>query len=151
MSAASSPNPNNLILLAVLGIGAYWVFSRQAMAQPYQVRPGQPNQTAQNVNAGANMVNAVGRVITGIAGWFGGGARAANGTGPGLIPNDDTAGQPGHGWQYFTNGTAISPTGTYYHNGQAVWSPDGAAVNPPGNVSAYDWSTDPDYLAQVGL
>ncbi len=148
MSAASSPNPNNLILLAVLGIGAYWLFSRQAMAQPYQARPGQPaNQTAQNVNAGANLLNAGARLLSGL---FGGGSTSAP-AGAARIPNDDTAGQPGYGWQYFTNGTAISPTGTYYHNGQAVWSPDGAAVNPPGNVSAYDWSTDPDYLAQVGL
>lgn len=32
-------------------------------------------------------------------------------------------GDIGYGWRYFTDGTAISPDGTYYHNGQAIWSP----------------------------
>lgn len=27
------------------------------------------------------------------------------------------------GWQYFTDGTAISPEGDYYLNGTKVWSP----------------------------
>jgi hypothetical protein len=27
------------------------------------------------------------------------------------------------GWQYFTDGTAISPEGRYYQNGVLVWSP----------------------------
>ena len=27
------------------------------------------------------------------------------------------------GWQYFTDGTAISPQGVYYLNGQEVWRP----------------------------
>lgn len=27
------------------------------------------------------------------------------------------------GWQYFTDGTAISPEGSYYLNGAKVWSP----------------------------
>lgn len=26
------------------------------------------------------------------------------------------------GWQYFTDGTAISPDGDYYLNGEIVWS-----------------------------
>lgn len=32
-------------------------------------------------------------------------------------------GQPGWGWQYFTDGTAISPEGIYYLNGREVWRP----------------------------
>lgn len=32
-------------------------------------------------------------------------------------------GQQAYGWRYFTDGTAISPDGTYYHNGQSIWSP----------------------------
>lgn len=142
--STANPNPNNLMLLAVLGIGAYWLFSRQAMAaRPPAARPGMPNQTAQNVNAGANLLNAGARLLGGL---FGTGATAST-TGPALIPNDDTSGQPGYGWQYFTNGTAISPTGTYYHQGEPVWSPDGAVFNPPGNVSAWD----AEYRAMVGL
>lgn len=27
------------------------------------------------------------------------------------------------GWQYFTDGTSISPEGSYFHNGVLVWSP----------------------------
>jgi hypothetical protein len=27
-----------------------------------------------------------------------------------------------NGWRYFTDGTAISPDGTYYKNGQMVWN-----------------------------
>lgn len=38
------------------------------------------------------------------------------------IQNDDVPGQPGFGWQYFTDGTAIGPDGSYYSNGQKVWS-----------------------------
>jgi hypothetical protein len=28
-----------------------------------------------------------------------------------------------NGWQYFDNGTAISPDGTYYYQGKMVWNP----------------------------
>jgi hypothetical protein len=41
------------------------------------------------------------------------------------IPNysrpGDTSGA--YGWRYFTDGTAISPLGEYYYEGQLVWSP----------------------------
>lgn len=40
-----------------------------------------------------------------------------------LIGNTASTGDPGYGWQYYTDGTAISPDGTYYHNGVAVWAP----------------------------
>lgn len=35
-----------------------------------------------------------------------------------IFPDGDT-----NGWRYFENGTAISPDGTYYQNGQMVWNP----------------------------
>lgn len=41
-----------------------------------------------------------------------------NGNGPQAIP----IAAP-NGWQYFTDGTAISPDGTYYKDGVAVWWP----------------------------
>lgn len=28
-----------------------------------------------------------------------------------------------NGWQYFTDGTAISPEGVYYYKGDLVWAP----------------------------
>lgn len=39
------------------------------------------------------------------------------------IFNDDVPGQPGWGWQYFSDGTTIGPDGSYYMNGKKVWSP----------------------------
>lgn len=28
-----------------------------------------------------------------------------------------------NGWKYFTDGTAIDPAGSYYSDGQLIWSP----------------------------
>lgn len=56
MSAASSPNPSNLILLAVIGIGAYWFMSRRAVAQPVYVQ--QPNRSAQKAQTAGALLGA---------------------------------------------------------------------------------------------
>lgn len=37
--------------------------------------------------------------------------------------NSALPGSQGFGWQYFTDGTAIGPDGSYYQQGQKVWSP----------------------------
>lgn len=42
---------------------------------------------------------------------------------PGEVANSALPGQPGYGWSYYDNGTAISPDGEYYFNGELVWSP----------------------------
>lgn len=60
MSTASSPGPNNLALLLVLGIGAYYLMTRRAIAQPaYMGRP--PTTTTQEkvslIGAGANALS----------------------------------------------------------------------------------------------
>lgn len=39
------------------------------------------------------------------------------------IFNSALPGQPGWGWQYFSDGTAIGPDGSYYFQGSKVWSP----------------------------
>lgn len=39
------------------------------------------------------------------------------------ISNTALPGDYGWGWQYFSDGTAISPQGQYYLNGELVWSP----------------------------
>lgn len=57
MSAASSPNPSNLILLAVIGIGAYWFMSRRAVAQPYYGTQ-QPSRSAQNAQTAGALLGA---------------------------------------------------------------------------------------------
>lgn len=36
------------------------------------------------------------------------------------IENTALPGQPGWGWQYFSNGAAIGPNGAYYYQGQQV-------------------------------
>ena len=38
------------------------------------------------------------------------------------IPNAALPGQPGYGWQYFTDGTAIDPDGSYWQDGRIVWA-----------------------------
>jgi hypothetical protein len=39
------------------------------------------------------------------------------------ITNPAQAGKEGFGWQYFSDGTAIDPSGNYYYNNQLTWSP----------------------------
>lgn len=41
------------------------------------------------------------------------------------IFNPAQVGQPGFGWQYFDNGTAIDSAGNYYFQGQRVWTNQG--------------------------
>jgi hypothetical protein len=40
-----------------------------------------------------------------------------------LITNPAEEGQPGYGWQYYSDGTVIDPAGNYYRDGQLIWSP----------------------------
>lgn len=42
------------------------------------------------------------------------------------IPNTAQPGEEAYGWRYFSDGTAISPTGTYFYQGEQVWSPGGS-------------------------
>lgn len=39
------------------------------------------------------------------------------------IPNPAQKGEPGYGWKYYEGGTAISPDGKYYYNGQLQYDP----------------------------
>ncbi len=40
-----------------------------------------------------------------------------------ITPAGTLPGQPGYAWQYFSDGTAIAPDGSYYLNGVKVWDP----------------------------
>lgn len=48
------------------------------------------------------------------------------------ITNNADPGEPGWGWEYYDNGTAIGPDGTYYYQGKPVWGP-GATYGGSGN------------------
>lgn len=39
------------------------------------------------------------------------------------VQNSALPGQPGWGWTYYNDGTAIGPDGTYYFQGSKVWGP----------------------------
>lgn len=51
-----------------------------------------------------------------------------------VIQNSAEPGQPGYGWQYFSDGTQIDPDGNYYRDGEMIWSPE-SNLPPP---DAYD-------------
>lgn len=85
---------DTLLILAAAAAGLYIVTR--------MTRQTAPNRTAQALNQGGNV------------------------SVPGMVKqifNSATPGQEGWGWQYFTDGTAIGPDGSYYSNGQKVWSP----------------------------
>lgn len=48
---------------------------------------------------------------------------APRATGGGQIVNNADPGEPGWGWDYFDGGVAIGPDGSYYLQGNKVWSP----------------------------
>jgi hypothetical protein len=43
------------------------------------------------------------------------------------IENTAKEGQTGYGWQYFSDGTAISPDGKYYYQGKLAYDPSGGS------------------------
>lgn len=87
-------NKNTLLILAAAGLGLYYVTK---MTRPKITATG-----AASLNNGGNVP-------------------AQNFTK--AIFNTALPGQEGWGWQYFNDGTAIGPDGSYYTNGQKVWSP----------------------------
>ncbi|PTT21653.1 hypothetical protein DBR12_06170 [Acidovorax sp. HMWF029] len=126
MSAASSPGPNNLLLLAVLGIGAYYLMTRRAVAQPMYQNP-QANRTAQNASLMGAGLGALGNLFRG----SGGGS-----TVPYLGTYDGRAAQP---WDVTPQGA----DGPRYNNPSAyvAGGNDGLPINPPFS-SAYDFSNE---------
>jgi hypothetical protein len=43
------------------------------------------------------------------------------------IENTSKEGQPGYGWEYFSDGTAVSPDGKYYYKGALAYDPSGGS------------------------
>lgn len=56
-----------------------------------------------------------------------------------VIPNTATPDDPAYGWQYFTDGTAIDPSGNYYKGGELIYAP-----TPVDYESNYDTSPNTD-------
>lgn len=126
MSTASSPGPNNILLLAVLGIGAYYLMTRRAIAQPvYQ--GAQPNRAAQNASLLGAGLGALGNLFRG---------SGSGSTVPYLGTYDGRSAQP---WDVTPQGA----DGPRYNNPSAyvAGGADGLAINPPFN-SAYDFSNE---------
>lgn len=128
MSTASSPGPNNMLLLAVLGIGAYYLMTRRAVAQPmYQGQ--QPSRAAQNASLIGAGLNAIGNLFKG--------GSSSGSTVPYLGTYD---GRSQSQWDVTPQGS----DGPRYNNPSAYVAGDGVAVNPPFN-SAYDFTNEPWY------
>lgn len=88
---------DTLIILAAAAAGLYAI-TRMIKPGGMAIRPPNGSGTASSLN---------------------------NGGSPPVTEINNTAlpGQQGWGWTYYSDGTAISPTGQYYLNGQLVWSP----------------------------
>lgn len=130
--STAAPNPSNLILLAALGIGAYWFFSRNAIAGAtaqtpgavYGISPGaQAQQYAKNDAALWSGVGGILKNITNSITANQARNNAANGAGQSVAasPSDDNA--------VFNDGVAANPAGNV--NWDAFWQKD------TGDLGAY--------------
>lgn len=140
---ANNMNPKNLMILAALGIGAYFLTMRRAGATTTAgksplVWAQNPTRAIQPSGSGTT-----GNILSGLfsaANILLGGSTAS---GTQAIPNNDLPGQPGYGWQYFNDGTSIAPDGSYYKDGAPIWSPssDSVATNPADSYTTSGYPT----------
>lgn len=52
------------------------------------------------------------------------------------------------GWDYYTNGVAVSPDGSYYQAGEKVWSPSPTAPYSPSSLPAS--GSDTAWVSNLG-
>lgn len=61
-----------------------------------------------------------------------------------VTPTDLQPGDEGYGWQYYSDGTAIDPSGNYYYQGDLVYSPPSDLTTPSDTAmsqdSNFNWS-----------
>ena len=112
MSASASPNPTNLILLAVIGIGAYWFMSRRAVAAQPVIIQQKPSKSAQNAAIAGQLLNTG---INALGSIFGGGGQSNPITWDGMTNDGPQIRDDGYvfnnptqsAWDWWaTNGTA---------------------------------------------
>jgi hypothetical protein len=127
MSAASSPGPQNLILLAALGVGAYWFMTRRAAAASPAAAAATASAPKPAGSNTAGKIDAAGRLIGGLVGLFGGSSSSNNGT------YDGRSAQP---WDVTPSGSS----GPAFNNPSAYVAAglDGLAANPVYS-SPYDY------------
>lgn len=136
MSTAASPNPNNLLLLAVIGIGAYYFLTRRAVAGPVVNLTAQ-QQAAQQAAArqqstlaklglaiqGTNLIGTLLSKINAPGSFYAGGQTQQGYLNAAAINNSDS-----------------DPSLNGSISDYATGAIDGLAVNPAGNVGAFDWT-----------
>ena len=129
----------NILILAALGLGAFYLTKRQTtpLVARYPTNATAAQQQAQQQQQTGNLI---GMGLGALGSLFGMGSSAAKPTGyvNALTNYSTTPGQAGYGWQYFDNGTTISPQGEYYFGGEKVWAPDAVAVNPANSYMSSD-------------
>jgi len=87
---------DQIIIIAAAGAGLYML---SKMLRPAQAASAPRTGTAASLNNGGNVP------VTEI-----------------MSPGAQIPGSPGYGWRYYSDGTAISPSGDYYLNGSLVYS-----------------------------
>lgn len=121
----------NILVLAALGFGAFYLSKRQAPPyRPTNASPAQQQAAQQAQQTGSIIAQGIGAVGA-LFGLNKPTAAKPSGYVNALTNYSKTPGQAGYGWQYFDNGTSISPQGEYYFGGDKVWAPDAVATNSP--------------------
>lgn len=149
-------NTINPLAGAALGALAANIISQRSQRTPVNTGGGRPGGPPGTGGPGPGGPGPGGPGTTG-PGTTGPGGGRPGGGGPGggrpstsppavesgtrVIPNPAQPGEPGYGWQYFTDGTAIAPNGEYYKDGEPVWSP-----HPTGEFYWTTTQVDTSYL-----
>lgn len=135
--SAAAPNPNNMLILAVLGIGAFWFMTRRASAAAPIVLTGQQSNNAAKANLAASGINALTKLLGGVAA-----ARplsnAAAGASSNLFNYDTWFGPASLGTQGGSfDFSGASPDFASYFSADAV------AVNPAGTLGdGWSWASN---------